>query len=342
MTFEFKNCINSFVKANKKGLKTVMATLVALEGSSYRKPGVRMLVLEDGTMTGALSGGCVEKEILKQSESVFQTNQPKMMTYDGRYRLGCEGTLYILIEPFLPDDALILEFEKALEQRKAFQITTSYSRQEGVNDDWGSFITFDTDNGFGFSKTTKREEKGSGASLIFEQQLEPCFRLVIVGAEHDAVQLCLSASILGWEVVIITTAANPKTALDFPGIHQLLKVEPNELQLNGANQHTAIVLMTHSYAKDLQYLMALKETRPAYIGLLGAMKRGQKLINDFVEHHPLVEEDFLDTIHGPAGLNIGAQTPQEIAISICSEILAVTRQQKPDFLKNKRTSFYSN
>jgi xanthine dehydrogenase accessory factor len=336
MTFEFKNCINSYSKANKKGLKTVMATLVALEGSSYRKPGVRMLILEDGTMTGALSGGCVEKEILRQSESVFQTNQPKMMTYDGRYRLGCEGTLYILIEPFHPDDALILEFEKALEERKAFQIKTSYSKQEGVNDNWGSFITFDKDNGFGFSKTANREAKGSGTSLIFEQQLQPCFRLVIVGAEHDAVQLCLSASVLGWEVVIITNAANQKTALDFPGVHQLLKVEPNELQLNEINQHTAIVLMTHSYAKDLQYLIALKETQPVYIGLVGAMKRGQKLINDFVEYHPLVEEGFLDKIHGPAGLNIGAQTPQEIAMSICSEILAITRQQKPDFLKNKR------
>jgi xanthine dehydrogenase accessory factor len=338
MTFEFKNCINSFSKANKKGLKTVMATLVALEGSSYRKPGVRMLILEDGTMTGALSGGCVEKEILRQSESVFQTNLPKMMTYDGRYRLGCEGTLYILIEPFHPDDALILEFEKALEERKAFQIKTVYSKQEGGNDNWGSFITFDKDNGFGFSKTTNLEAKESSTSLIFEQQLEPCFRLVILGAEHDAVQLCLSASVLGWEVVIITNAANQKTSLDFPGVHQLLKVEPNELQLNGINQHTAIVLMTHSYAKDLQYLIALKETQPVYIGLVGAMKRGQKLINDFVEHHPLVEEDFLDKIHGPAGLNIGAQTPQEIAMSICSEILAITRQQKPDFLKNKRAS----
>jgi xanthine/CO dehydrogenase XdhC/CoxF family maturation factor len=124
-------------------------------------------------------------------------------------------------------------------------------------------------------------------------------------------------------------------------VHQLLKVEPSELQLQGVNQHTAIVLMTHSYAKDLQYLIALKETQPLYIGLVGAKKRGQNMGNDLVEHHPLVEEDFLDKIHGPAGLNIGAETPQEIAISICSEILAVTRQQQPDFMKNKSRSVSS-
>ena len=338
MTFEFKNCIDSFKKAHKKGLKTVMATLVALEGSSYRKPGVRMLLLEDGTMTGALSGGCVEKEILKQSESVLQTNQPKMMTYDGRYRLGCEGTLYILIEPFHPDEALILEFEKSLEQRKAFQIKSAYSKQEGVDDAWGSFITFDADKEFGFSKKANREAKGSSTSLLFEQQLEPLFRLVIVGAEHDAIQLCLMASVLGWEVVIVTPAASAKTNLDFPGVHQLLKVEPSELHLQGVNQHTAVVLMTHSYAKDLQYLIALKEIQPLYIGLVGAKKRGQKMGNDLVEQYSEVDEEFLDKIYSPAGLNIGAETPQEIAMSICSEILSVTRKQKPDFMKNKRTA----
>lgn len=338
MTFEFKNCINSYKQAREKGVKTVMATLVALDGSSYRKPGVRMLLAEDGTMTGALSGGCVEKEILKQSQSVFQTNQPKMMTYDGRYRLGCEGTLYILIEPFHPSDDLLQAFEKSLEERKALHIKTVYSKHEGVDTNWGSLITFDTENGFGFSKNANLEEKGRTESLLFEQQLQPCFRLILVGAEHDAVQLCLTASVLGWEVVIVTSAASPKTTLDFPGVHQLLKLEPSELQLKEVNQHTAIVLMTHSYAKDLQYLLALKETQPAYIGLVGAKKRGQKLINDLVEHYPEVEEDFLDTIHSPAGLNIGAETPQEIALSICSEILSVTRQQQPDFMKNKRAT----
>lgn len=341
MTFEFKNMVNSFQKAKQKGIKTVMATLVALDGSSYRKPGVRMLIMEDGTMMGALSGGCVEKEILRQSESVFKTNLPKMMTYDGRYRLGCEGTLYILMEPFHPEESLCGTLEKTLEERKVFQIKTRYSRQEGINEHWGSFITFDKEKGFGFSKTTNGETKKDGTSLIFEQQLEPCFRLIIVGAEHDAVQLCLLASVLGWEVVVVTNVANQNTAIDFPGLHQLLKVEPGEWQLKGVNQQTAIVLMTHSYAKDLQYLMALKETRPAYIGLVGARARGQKIINDCMDYHPLVEEVFLEKIHSPAGLNIGAETPQEIAVSICSEILAVTRQQKPDFLKNKAASIHS-
>lgn len=341
MTFEFKNCMRSFKKANKIGVKTVMATLVALEGSSYRKPGVRMLILQNGTMIGALSGGCVEKEILRQSESVFQTNIPKMMTYDGRYRLGCEGTLYILIEPFHPDEFFCAEFDKMLEKRKSFQIKIFFSNEEGMDKNWGSFLTFDKNKWFGFSNNSNIEAKENNAALLFEQYLEPCFRLIIIGSEHDAVQLCLFASALGWEVVVVANAANQKTALDFPGIHQLIKVEPNLLQLKEVNNHTAVVLMTHSYAKDLQYLMAIKEHHPVYIGLVGATKRGKKLINDFIDYHPLVEDVFLEKIYGPAGLNIGAETPQEIAVSICSEILSITRQQKPDFLKNKQASIQS-
>jgi len=335
MTFEFKNCINSFKKANAKGVKTVMATLVALEGSSYRKPGVRMLLAEDGTMTGAISGGCVEKEILKQSASVFQTNQPKMMTYDGRYRLGCEGTLYILIEPFHPDEDLLQAFDKALQDRNPFQIKTAYAQQEASDAHWGSRISFDAAHCFGFSKGIHGEPRENTTALVFEQRLQPCFRLLIVGAEHDAVQLCLMASVLGWEVVLVASAASPAMKVDFPGLHQLLKLEPNELQGKEVNQDTAIVLMTHSYARDLQYILALKDTQPAYIGLVGAKKRGQKLINDLLEHCPEVEEEFLEKIYSPAGLNIGAQTPQEIALCICSEILSLTRQQTPDFMKNK-------
>ena len=98
MTHEFKNIIASHVEAKKLGLKTVLVTVVDLDGSSYRKPGVRMLVLENENMIGAVSGGCVEKEILRQSKSVFKTGKSKIMTYDGRFRLGCEGFLYILLE----------------------------------------------------------------------------------------------------------------------------------------------------------------------------------------------------------------------------------------------------
>ena len=341
MTFEFKNIVKAYQKANGKGLNTVMASLVALNGSSYRKPGVSMLILEDETMVGAVSGGCVEKEILRQSKSVFKTDTPKMMLYDGRYRLGCEGTLYILIEPFNPTKEFIAEFEKAVEERKSFYIKSFYQKEESENSHWGSFVSFENKKWLGFNNTSITEEKSTRSFEVFEQILKPCFRLVIVGAEHDAVQLTLFASLLGWEVVVVTSAANQQTLKDFPGAQQIIHVEPSSLKLNWINEQTAIVFMTHSYAKDLQYLLALKDSSPSYIGLLGPFNRRERIIGDLIENYPDVKDVFLEKIFGPTGLNIGAETAQEIAISICAEILSVTRQQQPDFLKNKSTAIHS-
>ncbi|MGY8911333.1 MAG: XdhC family protein [Flavobacteriales bacterium] len=110
MMYEFKEIINQAVINQQKGLKNVLASVVYLEGSSYRKPGVRMLISEDLNSVGAVSGGCVEKEIIHRANTVFKDNQPKIITYDGRYRLGCEGILYILIEPFSIYDDFLKSF----------------------------------------------------------------------------------------------------------------------------------------------------------------------------------------------------------------------------------------
>jgi xanthine dehydrogenase accessory factor len=101
MMHELLKLKESYFLAQSMGLKSIMATVVAIEGSSYRRAGVRMLIFENNTMVGAVSGGCVENEILKQSQSVLLDNKAKIMVYDGRYRLGCEGIIYILLNLFL-------------------------------------------------------------------------------------------------------------------------------------------------------------------------------------------------------------------------------------------------
>ena len=126
MTHELKKIFQEYGNLRAKGLKTVLASVVALDGSSYRRPGVRMLISEDGTMVGAVSGGCVEKEVFFQATSVFKTGIPKMMTYDGRFRLGCEGILYILIEPFQPTEALLEGFHRSIKTRTTFKILSYY------------------------------------------------------------------------------------------------------------------------------------------------------------------------------------------------------------------------
>lgn len=336
MTHEFKTLVESFLIGKKEGLKSVLATVVDLDGSSYRKPGVRMLILENGKMIGAVSGGCVEKDILRQSSTVFETGVPKMMTYDGRYRLGCEGILYILIEPFNPDDLFLDSFNNVLKQRNAFYIKSYFTKDIGEFNDIGSVAVFN-----GKQCTISKNSTLNQSHFIFEEKLNPCFKLMIFGAEHDAVQLCKLAHYNGWEVTIVSGPLESKSIEDFPGATAFFSVSPDALELDSIDHETAIILMSHNYANDLKYLLELKDTKPAYIGLLGPAKRREKLLSQFIEYCPDIEDDFIEGIYGPAGLNIGAETPQEIAISIISEILSVVRNQVPMSLKEKTGRIHS-
>jgi len=337
MTHELKNIIKAFKIAEEVGLKTVLATVVALEGSSYRKPGVRMLIREDGKMVGAVSGGCVEKEVLRQAQSVFKSGTPKVMTYDGRYRLGCEGILYILIEPCEPSGVFLKSFENILKNRKDFKIVSYFKQKDESNHAFGSFFKFGEEQ-FSFRESFEPKLE----TEIFEQRMPPCFKLLIIGSEHDAVQLCSYVSLTGWEVTIATVASEEKNISDFPGAVDFISSLPEELGISSIDDQTAVVLMTHSYVKDLKYLLRLKDATPIYLGLLGPAKRREKLLNEFLERCPEISDTFFDGIHGPAGLDIGAETPQEIAISIISEILAFTRAKEPTSLKNKTGAIHSS
>jgi len=337
MTHEFKKLIQGYLNARHIGLKCVVATVVELDGSSYRRPGVRMLINENGTMTGAVSGGCVEKEILRQAQSVFSSGRPKMMSYDGRYRLGCEGVLHILIEKFEPSEQMLTAFDEHLETREDFEVRTLYLKDHGEHDRLGSKIVFKRNSSFFFDGDVLETEMNDldPDARVFTQTLKPCFRLMVIGAEHDAAQLSLAASHLGWEVTVIAGLSNSSDVSDFPGARELLKCDPEDYEFEGKDAQVAIVLMTHSYAKDLKYLMSLTQARPSYLGLLGPSNRRERILNDLIDRCPEVEEEFFDFVYGPAGLNIGAETPEEIAMSICSEILAVMRQQEPKSLKDK-------
>ncbi len=333
MTHEFKKIVEASLLANKSKSKAVLASVVALDGSSYRRPGVRMLILEDGTMIGAVSGGCVEKEILRQSESVFKTGVSKMMMYDGRYRLGCEGTLYILMESFQPQDAFFDMFANSIKTREAFEISSYYEKEEGENSEMGSLVKF-KDSSFLISQNEKNIEKTSLS--MFNQEMTPCFKLLIIGSEHDAAKLCSYSALTGWETTIISGLSEQRTIDNFSGASEFYSVSAEEMDLTMIDNQTAVVLMTHNFANDLRFLVALKNTIPAYIGILGPTARRDDLLSQFIEYCPDVTNKFMDLIHGPAGLNIGSETPQEIAISVMAEILAVVRNQEPMFLSKKQ------
>ncbi len=331
MTHEFKHIITQAFVNQQQALKCALASVVFLEGSSYRKPGVRMLICENGDITGAVSGGCIEKEIVKRAQSVFKDGKAKVMTYDGRYRLGCEGILYILIEPFQVSQALLNAFNESQDARESFQIQSYYQLEDNSVGNYGSLITFKDHLSITFSsnfniKTVQKLE-------VFEQELKPCFKLLIIGGEHDSVKLCSMASLLGWEVEVICSIKDPKLISNFPGATSVESHTPETLTLE-VDDNTAVVLMTHNYVQDLKYLLKLDGLKPIYIGILGSVKRREQLQNDLLHYKEDLSETTLERIYSPAGLNIGAITPEEIALSILSEILTVVRHRQPASLRD--------
>ncbi|TXD52680.1 MULTISPECIES: XdhC family protein [unclassified Polaribacter] len=332
MLYELKEIIHQAIINQKKGLKNVLATVVHLEGSSYRKPGVRMLIFEDLNSVGAVSGGCVEKEIIYRAKPIFSDHQTKVITYDGRYKLGCEGILYILIEPFFIPDDFVRAFYEANSKRESFKIDSYFIKENEVFGDFGSVLTFENQKQFRFSQNFNT--KPNKDVEVFTQIMQPAFKLLIIGGEHDAVKLCKIAATLGWEIDVITSIKDPKEKTDFPGSHTVIGQSPENIQFTDIQENTAIVIMNHSYVQDLKYVIKLSKYQPKYIGILGSPKKRERLFNELFEFAPETSEEFLECIYTPAGLHIGASTPEEIALSIVAEILSVIRKKEPFSLRN--------
>lgn len=330
MTHELQELFQKASAYQKQGIQNILATVVDLDGSSYRQPGVRMLISSNGELTGAISGGCVEKEVQRSALSVFKSKKAAVITYDGRYRLGCEGLLYILLEPLVFSENLQHYFSSAIENRCPFKVSSYYQKKEHSSHSFGSLIHF-TNKSIALNPNFSVSE--SGNLLCFHQKLQPIFKLLILGGEHDAIKLCQQAHLLGWEVTVVTNVKKEHKVGEFPGAKEVIANHPEGFVLHNIDVHTAVVIMNHNFSYDLRYLRRLLHATPIYIGMLGAAKRREKLFDALLELEPEISEEFLEKIHTPAGIAIGAITPEEIALAIVAEILAIRRKKEVYSLK---------
>jgi len=332
LTHELKYLIRTLSRWKQEGKNTVFVSVVALDGTSYRRPGVRMVIREDGVSAGAVSGGCVEDEIIRQAHSVFHSGIPKMMTYDGRLRIGCEGIIHLLIEPVSLSGDLLGALEKVWKERGSFHMDSYYYKEVGDFANMGSLVRV---GGEGYPLHPSFQPDKADEQLCYSQEFGPLFQLHIFGAEHDAVQLSRAAKSLGWDVTIVASADESKNCDYFPGADALITPSFEEIDTSVMDEQTAVILMTHSFQKDVRYLMALKDSKPAYLGLLGSVQRRDRILSMLLEYCPDVSVEFLDSIRGPAGISIGAESASEIAVSVLAEILSVIRNQSPVPLKDK-------
>jgi xanthine dehydrogenase accessory factor len=305
----------------QEGKRIVLATIIHTIGSSYRKTGTQMIIADDLSYEGALSGGCVEKEVLRQSQLVFTSKENIVFEYDGRYKLGCNGRIFILIE-FLEKD--ILENLAPLirhhhQMRKDFILNIHRNTQ--LNGGSTAF-TFD-------GKTLNI----TPPSPQFEQEesipVLPQYQLVIVGGEYDSVTLANIADQTGLQTFLVVKEMF---------IHRLAKnvkmayIKPEALSsMIRFDEQTAIVLMTHSLSKDLSYLVEALKVPSAYLGILGPTSRRNIILNDLMNYDEslfMTNQEKIENIYGPIGLNIGAKTPEEISVSILSEVISVFNKKE--------------
>ena len=174
-----------------------------------------MLFREDGLQLGAISGGCVEKDVWNYSKDIFKTGKSKTISYDGRYRLGCEGIIYILIEPLNIEENDIDQIKRFLFKRKEFKIDSYYVLSKDLMiQPQGSVIHFDNKTVY-FNKNVINLDSNS-LLLKFSDTLTPKIKLFIIWSEDDASQLCACGKILGWEIIVVGSPNSSKTIKNFP------------------------------------------------------------------------------------------------------------------------------
>lgn len=365
---EIKEIIKAYDTACVAGRQTALATVVHVEGSSYRGPGARMLVNEDGLLTGAISGGCLEGDALRKALMAIVEKRPLLTTYDTSDEgdaifgigLGCNGIIRVLIEPIDPADSNnpIELLREATRKRKVCLIATFFSLHDKRNPLQGTHLVIradktrfesgrlpvlmevlqpDFEQGFECGSTrfvNYSTAEGTSLTAIYEY-VQPAISLVIAGAGNDVFPLVTMVDILGWEVTLIDGRPSHASESRFPGCRIIVSDPAKALDNVMLDDRTAVVLMTHNYNYDKDLLeILIKESQLRYIGMLGPKKKKDRLLKELQEAGSFWDEHVLDHLYSPVGLDIGAETSEEIALSVVAEIKAVFARRQGRFLRS--------
>jgi len=327
----------------------VLATVVATAGSTYRKPGARMLIMADGSHVGLLSGGCLEADLKIHAQQVLADGVPRAIEYDMRgpddilfgIGAGCEGAMRLLLEtagPGSPAAAALLSAGRATSSGVSTSLVTVHDAVDLALGTYGTHPPLPA-----LLIATAEQALAAGASRDFSldlpdadvpgvalptrhlqafiQVLAPPPHLLLCGAGPDAEPVVSIAQTLGWRVTVADhrPAYADALAARFPRAEVHLS-EPrllrSTLELDGCH---AAVVMSHHLASDLAYLRELAEAgAPAYVGLLGPMSRRQRLAAELGPAAAKLES----RIRGPVGIDLGAVTPEAIALAIVGQIHA--------------------
>jgi xanthine dehydrogenase accessory factor len=369
---EIKDIIRSFEEAQRQGRQTALATVVHVDGSSYRRPGARMLITDEGQLTGAISGGCLEGDALRKALLVMSQQRSMLVTYDTMDEddaklgigLGCNGIIQVLIEPINPVEPHnpIQLLQVVADRRQKAVLITLFSLENKKDTQPGTCLLL-RDNGqiernipalknilikdgmqvlAGHQSLFRTYHSESKSLTAFIELIRPPVSLIVIGAGNDVIPLVAMADTLGWETTVIDGRPNYAKQERFTASCQVLVAKPEKvLSQVSIDEQTVFLLMTHNYNYDMAMLYPLVQKKVVFVGMLGPKKKLERMIGELAEQGVYLTEEEMSSIYSPVGFDIGAETSEEIALSILSEIKAVLSGKEGLSLNSNKGTIHS-
>jgi xanthine/CO dehydrogenase XdhC/CoxF family maturation factor len=360
---ELTDVLSAIESLSARGERLALATIVAVRGSTYRRPGARLLVPEEGELVGNISGGCLENDVADVAKIVMREGMARIVSFDltadddavWGWGLGCNGAFELFVEPADKAAEVAGALRMALEEERPIcMVTMLDSIVDGVSQ--GDRVLVRPggalERSFGdkaldaAARDTALEQLHREQSEIrelasgvraFVEVLEPPLRLLICGAGHDAAPLVKQASALGWTPIVVDDRPEFLNRDRFPEAADFVLVErPDKMaEVAQLNERTYVVVMSHNFLRDKEYVRSLLSSPTRFIAMLGPAVRTNRVLTELREEGVDISDADMARIRGPAGLDLGAEGPEEIAAAIVAEIVAVKRQRSAGFLKDR-------
>lgn len=322
----------------------VLATLVTVAGSSYRRPGARLLFSDTGERHGSISGGCLEEDVVARARDVASTGRAELVTYDTTSEndlvwgvgLGCHGVVQVFLEKLTARPRWASVIAENLRARRATSLAVVWRSDDPA--ELGTRLAHDrAANGNEPLVDPFAPAAASDPEGVFFETIQPPVPLVIFGAGDDVRPLARFAKELGWHVTVADPCADFVTPARFPEADTLIIGPASELVARAAPPAGALaVVMTHRYLHDVPVLRDLLPRALAYIGLLGPKLRAEKILSDLRHDGLSLTDDQRAHLHAPVGLDIGAVNPEEVALSIIAEMRATLARRDARPLRERK------
>lgn len=345
------------------GAAAVLATVIAVEGSAYRRPGAKMLIRPDGGGAGSITAGCLEDEVRELAADVLADDGPRVETWDltgdddvWGLGIGCNGVITVLLEPLDESYRPVVDARRADD---AIGVATVVRTETDVDTSVGDRAYYLPDGGFAgdadlpaqaideladpmatLAATGESEtltvETDEGCIDVFVDGVRSPPELVVFGSGHDVGPVVELATRVDFRTTVVTFRGGRADDDRFPRADAVISASPRELStLREWDAETYAVVMTHNFLDDRLALEQLLETPIEYIGLMGPEKRFEEMREDFAEEGRTVTDADLERIYTPIGLSLGGDAPYQIAFSIVAELLAVAHDRTPRHLSRR-------